>query len=297
MGTATLSNGLHLEYEVMGPDDGVPLLLVMGFTAQLIAWPDGFCQQLVDHGFRVIRFDNRDCGLSSKLHGVGVDLGAAMAANLSGNRDQMPPVPYTLSDMAADAVGLLDHLGIERAHVVGASMGGMIVQHLAIEHGSRLRSMVSVMSMTGESGYGTPTPEAAQVLLSPPPLERDAYIARSVDARVWQSKRYFDAAEVQAAAARSYDRAFYPEGAARQLAAIHASGSRAEGLAQVTTPALVIHGRDDTLIPPSGGERTAALVPGASLLMLADMGHDVPAPLWPIMSAAIAHHARLADAA
>lgn len=280
----------------MGPDDGVPLLLVMGFTAQLIAWPDGFCQQLVDHGFRVIRFDNRDCGLSSKLHGVTVDLGAAMAANLSGNRDQMPPVPYTLSDMAADAVGLLDHLGIDRAHVVGASMGGMIVQHLAIEHGSRLRSMVSVMSMTGEAGYGTPTPEAAQVLLSPPPLERDAYIARSVDTRVWQSKRYFDAAEVQAAAARSYDRSFYPEGAARQLAAIHASGSRAEGLAKVTTPTLVIHGRDDTLIPPSGGERTAALVPGASLLMLADMGHDVPAPLWPIMSAAIAHHARLAAA-
>jgi pimeloyl-ACP methyl ester carboxylesterase len=125
----------------MGPADGVPLLLVMGFTAQLIAWPDGFCQQLADHGFRVIRFDNRDCGLSTKLDGAPVDLGAVMMANLSGQRDQMPAVPYTLSDMAADAAGLLEHLGIERAHVVGASMGGMIVQHMAIEHAASREHM------------------------------------------------------------------------------------------------------------------------------------------------------------
>jgi pimeloyl-ACP methyl ester carboxylesterase len=296
MGTAVVGNGIELEYEVLGPDDGVPLLLVMGFTAQLIHWPDGFCNQLADHGFRVIRFDNRDCGLSTKLDGVEVDLGGVMTANLSGQRDQMPPVPYTLSDMAADAVGLLDHLGIDRAHVVGASMGGMIVQHLAIEHPTRLRSLVSVMSMTGEPAYGSPAPEAIGVLLSPPPAERDAFIERSVDAKVWQSKRYHNPDEVRAMAARSFDRSFYPEGASRQLAAIHASGSRAEALPGVSAPTLVIHGKDDTLIQPSGGERTAELIPGATLLMLADMGHDVPAPLWPFMTAAIAHHARLADA-
>jgi pimeloyl-ACP methyl ester carboxylesterase len=288
---------MQLEYEILGPDDGVPLLLVMGFTAQLIHWPDGFCQQLVDHGFRVIRFDNRDCGLSTKLDGVAVDLGGVMMANLSGQRDQMPPVPYTLSDMATDAVGLLDHLGIERAHVVGASMGGMIVQYMAIEHASRLRSMASVMSMTGEPEFGSPTPEAAQVLLSPPPTDRDAFIERSVDAKVWQSKRYHNPDEVRAVAARSFDRSFYPEGAMRQLSAIHASGSRAEQLPHVTTPTLVIHGKDDTLIPPTGGQRTAELIPGATLLMLADMGHDVPAPLWPFLTAAIAHHAHLADVA
>lgn len=297
MGNATVDTGMQLEYEVLGPDDGVPLLLVMGFTAQLIHWPDGFCEQLVDHGFRVIRFDNRDCGLSTKLDGVPVDLGGVLGASLTGQRDQMPPVPYTLSDMAADAVGLLDHLSIERAHVVGASMGGMIVQYLAIEHGHRLASMTSVMSMTGEPAYGSPTPEAAQVLLSPPPTDRDAFIERSVDAKVWQSKRYHNPDEVRAMAARSFDRSFYPEGAMRQLAAIHASGSRAEQLPHVTTPTLVIHGKDDTLIPPSGGERTAELIPGATLLMLADMGHDTPAPLWPFLTAAIAHHARLADAA
>jgi pimeloyl-ACP methyl ester carboxylesterase len=295
MGTATVNTGMQLEYEVMGPDDGVPLLLVMGFTAQLIAWPDGFCQQLADHGFRVIRFDNRDCGLSTKLDGAPVDLGAVMMANLSGQRDQMPAVPYTLSEMAADAAGLLEHLGIERAHVVGASMGGMIVQHMAIEHAARVASMVSIMSMTGEAEFGSPTPEAAQVLLSPPPTDREAYIERSVDAKVWQSRRFHDPVEVRAAAARSFDRSFYPEGAMRQLAAIHASGSRAEALQNLTTPTLVIHGRDDTLIPPSGGQRTAELVPGATLLLLADMGHDVPAPLWPIMTTAIAHHAQLAD--
>lgn len=297
MGTASVSTGMTLEYEVLGPDDGVPLMLVMGFTAQLIHWPDGFCAELVGHGFRVIRFDNRDCGLSTKLNGVPVDLGGVMGANLSGQRDQMPPVPYTLSDMAADAVGLLDHLGIDRAHVVGASMGGMIVQHMAIEHALRLRSVTSVMSMTGEPAYGSPTPEAAQVLLSPPPSDRAAFIERSVDAKVWQSKRYHNPDEVRAMAARSFDRSFYPEGAMRQLAAIHASGSRAEDLPNVTTSTLVIHGTDDTLIPPSGGQRTAELIPGATLLMLADMGHDVPAPLWPIVASTIAHHARLADAA
>jgi len=176
-------------------------------------------------------------------------------------------------------------------------MGGMIVQHLAIEHPQRVRSMVSIMSMTGELDHGTPTAEAMTVLMAPPPPDREAHIERSVDARIWQSRRYFDADEVRAQAARSYDRSFYPEGAMRQMAAIHASGSRAEGLGRLEVPTLVIHGRDDTLITPSGGQRTAELVPRANLLMLADMGHDVPRPLWPLIADAIARHAELADQA
>ncbi|QQS24417.1 MAG: alpha/beta hydrolase [Actinomycetota bacterium] len=296
MPRATLNGGIELEYDVVGSADGTPLLLVMGFTAQLIAWQDGFCEQLAKHGFRVIRFDNRDCGLSTKFDGVSVDIGLVLEAALGGQPDKLPQLPYTLSDMAADAVGLLDHLGIDRAHIAGASMGGMIVQQMAIEHPTRVRSMTSIMSTTGEPGFGSPMPEAAQVLLAPPPEGRDDYVESSVKYSVWQSKRWFDPVEVKALAARSYDRSFYPEGAQRQLGAIYATGSRAAGLAKLEVPTLVIHGRDDTLIAPSGGERTAELVPRSSLLMLADMGHDIPQPLWPTVTGAIAAHAKLADA-
>lgn len=284
---------MQIEYEEMGRPDGTPVLLVMGFTAQMIAWPDRFCNLLVDQGFRVIRFDNRDCGLSGKLDGVHVDPGAVMDARLADT--SIPPVPYTLSHMSADAVGLLDALKIERAHIVGASMGGMIVQTMAIEHPERVRSLTSIMSMTGEMEFGSPTPEAAAVLLAPPPSDRDAYVANSVAARVWQSRRYFDEERVKAEAARAYDRAFYPEGASRQLAAIYASGSRADGLQQVRTPTLVIHGTDDTLLQPDGGQRTAELVPNSSLLMVADMGHDLPDPLLPMITGAIGSHIDLAE--
>lgn len=294
MRRATTPHGIELEYETMGSPDDPTMLLIMGFTAQMISWPDGFCSALVDQGFHVVRFDNRDCGLSTKLDGVEVDVGAVMAAALS---DQpVPEVPYTLSDMANDAMGLLDHLGIERAHVIGASMGGMIAQHVAIEHPHRVSSLTSIMSMTGEPEYGSPLPEAAAVLLAPPAADRDTYIAESTKYAVWQSKKYFDPAETQRVAALSYDRSFYPEGSNRQLAAIYASGRRTEGLRGVTAPTLVIHGCDDTLIAPSGGERTAELVPGAHLMMVADMGHDVPAPLWPLLVGAIAGHASSVDA-
>jgi pimeloyl-ACP methyl ester carboxylesterase len=298
MPRAQVSTGVEIEYETMGDPAAPPLLLVMGFTAQLIAWHDEFCAALVEAGHHVVRFDNRDCGLSTKLDGVAVDTGsvfAASAARQSGQDAHMPEVPYTLSDMAADAVGLLDALGIESAHVVGASMGGMIVQHMAIEHAERVRSMTSVMSTTGELAYGSPDPAAISVLLAEPPADRDAYIASSVDYGIWQSKRYFDADEVRRQAARAFDRSFYPEGGSRQLAAIYASGSRAEGLATLDVPTLVVHGRDDTLITPSGGQRTAELVPGATLLMAADMGHDLPRPLWPLVVGAISAHTRRAD--
>jgi pimeloyl-ACP methyl ester carboxylesterase len=284
---------LDLEYESIGSPSDPTVLLVMGFTAQMIGWPDSFVRLLVDSGLHIVRFDNRDCGLSSKLDGVTVDVDPVIAAAIADLPP--PPVPYTLSDMAADGIGLLDHLGIDSAHIVGASMGGMIVQHMAIEHPSRVRSLTSIMSMTGELEFGSPLPEAAEVLLAPPALDRAENIENALKYSVWQSKRYFDPAQVKADAARSYDRSFYPEGSSRQLAAIYASGKRADGLRKLDVPTLVIHGRDDTLIPPSGGERTAALVPGASLMMVADMGHDLPPPLQPLITGAIASHVRLAE--
>lgn len=284
---------LEIEYETLGSPEDPPVLLVMGFTAQMIAWPDDFCDRLVSHGFHVIRFDNRDCGLSGKLNGVAADPNAVMHAVLTGQ--QLPAVPYTLSDMSSDGFGLLDQLGIESAHVVGASMGGMIAQTMAIENSPRVRSLTSIMSMTGEFEFGSPTPEAGEVLLAAPPADRQDYIDNSIKARVWQSRKYFDESQVRADAARAYDRSFYPEGAARQLAAIYASGSRAEALGRLRVPTLVIHGTDDTLLQPDGGRRTAELVPNSSLLMIAHMGHDLPKPLQPMIVGAIAEHAALAE--
>ncbi|MEO6652293.1 MAG: alpha/beta hydrolase [Ilumatobacteraceae bacterium] len=288
MSRTTLPSGIELEYDTFGSADDPAVLLVMGFTAQMIAWDERFCQQIADHGRFVIRFDNRDCGLSSKLDGVAVDAMAVMSAALS--RTDIPEVPYTLSDMAADGIGLLDDLGVDRAHVVGASMGGMIVQTMAIEHADRLLSVTSIMSTVGDPEYGAASSEALTVLLTPPPPTRDEVVARSADYAVWSSKRYFDAERVAAVAATGYDRSFYPEGSTRQLSAIYASGDRTELLGSVTTPMLVIHGRDDTLITPTGGHRTAELVPGAHLLEVADMGHDLPEPLWPVLVGAIVGH-------
>jgi pimeloyl-ACP methyl ester carboxylesterase len=206
-------------------------------------------------------------------------------------------VPYTLSDMARDTVGLLDHLGIDRAHVLGASMGGMIAQVVAIEHPERVRSLISVMSMTGEPEFGLPEPEAMEVLFAPPAPDRESFIASAPQAAVWCSKRYFDAEQARALAARSFDRRYYPEGAPRQLAAVYASGERHEGLVALAVPTLVIHGLDDTLIPPAGGRRTAELVPGSTLLLVADMGHDLPEPLWPLITGTALGFTAMVDAA
>lgn len=285
MARALLAHGVEIEYETFGSPSDPTLLLVMGFTAQLTAWDVGFCEMLAARGLHVIRFDNRDCGLSTRFDGVVVDVGAVIGAALA--EQPVPPVPYTLSDMALDAVGLLDHLGIDRAHVMGASMGGMIAQHVAIEHPQRVRSLVSVMSMPGEPEVGQPAPEAMEALLAPPPTEREAYIDSSSRWLVWASKKYGDAERNRRNAARDYDRSFYPEGSTRQLAAIYASGRRTAGLQQLRVPTLVIHGRDDTLISPSGGTRTAELIDGAHLLLMADMGHDLPEPLWPVIVDAV----------
>jgi pimeloyl-ACP methyl ester carboxylesterase len=280
-----------LEYETTGSPDDPPLLLVVGFSAQMIAWPSGLCEQLAAGGRFVISFDNRDCGLSSKLDGQIVDLPSVIAASSSGDFVKAAAlVPYTLSAMADDAFALLSGLGIERAHIVGSSMGGMIAQTMAIEHPERLLTLTSMMSTTGEPQFGQPTPEASKALLTPAPGDRAGYIDASERSLIWKSKRYPDLPGTRALAAESYDRCYYPEGAARQLAAMIASGPRAEGLAQLRVPTLVIHGLDDTLIAPSGGERTAALIPGAELLLLEGMGHDRPEPLWPEICGAILEH-------
>ncbi len=293
MPRATLPSGIELEYVTTGNPSDPPLLVVNGYTSQLISWPRGYVDAIVAQGLHVIQFDNRDVGLSTKLDGQRVSPGAVLTAALAGT--PLPPIPYTLSDMAGDAIGLLDHLGIDRAHIVGNSMGGMIVQTMAIEHPTRIASVTSVMSSTGDPRVGRPTPEAREALLAPPPPSRAEYIEASVKSLIWASKKYGDPAWLREVAAAQYDRCFYPEGATRQLAAIYASGDRSPGLEQLDVPMLVIHGCDDTLITPEGGERTAELVSGSQLLLLSDMGHDHPAPLWPVLAEAIGGHVRVAQ--
>ena len=293
MAQVVLPTGINIEFETMGDSSHPALLWIMGFGAQLTAWNEDFMQLFVDQGFYVVRFDNRDCGLSYKHDGVMVETDKVTMAAVMG--DPPPPVPYTLSDMALDAVGVLDHLGIQRAHILGASMGGMIAQTFAIEHPHRTASLVSIMSVPGDLAYGTPTDEALAGLLAPPPPDRDAYIESAATWAIWGSKKYFDLAEAKVRAGREYDRSFYPEGTHRQLAAIYASGDRSEALTRLSTPTLVIHGTDDTLLTPSGGDRVAELIPGSVLLKVKDMGHDLPQPLWPLFVDAISSHVRRAE--
>lgn len=285
MTLAKVNDHIEIEYDTFGSPDDPALLLIMGFGAQMVTWEPDLCNLLAASGLFVIRFDNRDCGLSTHLDGVEVNVDEVIRAALL--QEPLPPVPYTLSDMAADAVGLLDHLGVERAHILGASMGGMIAQVFAIEHPQRTLSLISVMSVTGEPEYGQSTPEALEALLTPPPTDREGYIKYSPTWQVFHSKKYRSDENSYAAAARDYDRMFYPQGAPRQLAAIYATGSRAEALQKLNVPTLVIHGVDDTLLTPSGGQRTAELIPNAKLLMIEDMGHDLPRPLWPTFVSAV----------
>lgn len=286
-----VSPGVSIAYETFGDPGDSPVLLVMGFGAQMIAWHEDFCRALADRGHYVIRYDNRDCGLSTKFDGHPVDMGKFIAAVSSGDIPAaVAMVPYRLQDMADDALGLLTALGLERAHVVGASMGGMIAQTMAIAHPERVLTLTSMMSSTGESDYGQPSPEAQAVLFGPKPADREGYVAAAENELVWASKRYGDAAVLRELAAKSYDRAYYPAGIGRQLGAMILSGSRADALRELRVPTLVIHGLDDTLIDPSGGRRTAELVPGARLLLVPDMGHDRPRVLWPELLDAVEAH-------
>ncbi len=275
------ANGITIEYEEFGDRSGRPLLLIMGLGAQMILWPEEFCEQLAARGHRVIRFDNRDVGKSSWFDQFGVpDVAAALGAALMR---QPVNAPYLLRDMAADAVGVLDALRIDRAHVVGASMGGMIAQSVAIEFPARVRTLTSIMSSTGNPDLPPAHPEAMGVLLAPPPTTRDEAVERSVSVfRTIGSPGFaFDEDEMRERAARSFDRGFNPAGTVRQLVAILASGSRKDALKAVRVPALVIHGKDDPLVPFPAGQDTAAAIPGAELMAVEGMGHDLPRPLWP----------------
>jgi pimeloyl-ACP methyl ester carboxylesterase len=258
---ATARNGeVELFYETFGDPTNPTLLLVNGLGSQCTSYAEEWCQRFVDRGVQVIRFDNRDVGLSSKLEGVD----------------------YALADMASDAAAVLDAAGVERAHVMGLSMGGMIVQRMAIDLPERLITMTSVMSRPGEKGYGDSTPEALAALLAPPPRTKEELIERDVaNSAIWGSKpEWRDEAALRARSAAAYDRCFHPEGVARQLRAVNADGSRTEALRHVQVPTLVIHGSRDTLISPSGGRRTAEVIPGARYVEIEGMGHDYPKAVW-----------------
>lgn len=281
------ANGIDICYDTCGDPADPTVLLVIGLGGQMVHWDAEFCQSIAARGFHVVRFDNRDTGLSSRVE-QPVDVLAVLAGASGGD---LPEVPYLLSDMAADAVGLLDHLGVDRAHLFGVSMGGMIVQTIAVEHPERVASLTSVMSTTGDPDVGAPTGEAMTALLSPPPQSREAYQDAAIrHLGVWGSPGLFDEARVRATAAAAWDRGYDPAGTARQLAAILASGSRSAHLARLEVPALVIHGTADTLVQPSGGERTAEVIPDAKLLMIEGMGHDLAPPLWPRIVDALVDH-------
>jgi pimeloyl-ACP methyl ester carboxylesterase len=283
------ANGIDIEYETAGNPLDPPLLLIMGLGAQLIAWDDEFVEELVSRGFYVIRFDNRDVGLSTWFDDAGVpDVAAIM---VSGG---VPEPAYLLADMADDAAGLLDALGILRAHVVGASMGGMIAQSLAIRHPDKVLTLVSIMSTTGAREVGQPHEEALAVLMQAPAVTRDGVIEGSVRASsVIGSTGFGDQTErVRVRAAEAFDRAVHPEGMARQLLAIVASPDRTPALASVKTPTLVIHGEIDPLVDPSGGRATAAAIPGAELWIIPGMGHDLPAQLFGPIADRLAVHCK-----
>jgi pimeloyl-ACP methyl ester carboxylesterase len=267
------ANGIDICYETFGNASDPALLLVMGLGAQMIAWDVEFCEALQKRGFYVIRYDNRDTGLSSKIEsGPEPDLQKAMAGDRS-------TASYTLFDMADDGIGLLDALGIRKAHIVGASMGGMIVQSMAIRHPDRILTMCSIMSSTGARDVGQAKPEAMAALVAPRPTTRE----QALDAAVHSGKLMsgggfpFDEALARQRAAEAWDRANYPIGMTRQLVGIMASGNRTEELKKVTTPTLVIHGEADPLITLSGGQATADAIPGAKLLVVPGMGHEIPA--------------------
>jgi pimeloyl-ACP methyl ester carboxylesterase len=293
MPEAQVSDSVSLAYDTFGDPSDPPVLLVIGFGAQMIGWHDDFCAMLAGRGRYVIRYDNRDSGLSTKFDDRPVDIAAFTAAVRSGDiAAAQAMAPYSLRDMADDGLGLLTALGLERAHVVGSSMGGMIAQTMAITHPDRVLTLTSMMSSTGEQEYGRSTPAAQQALFAPPPADRQGYIAASEKQLTWSSRRYASPDAIRDLAARSYDRAYYPAGSGRQLAAMILAGSRAEALRTLTVPTLVIHGLNDTLIDPSGGRRTADLVPGATLLLVPDMGHDRPRELWDTIIDAIEAHTR-----
>jgi pimeloyl-ACP methyl ester carboxylesterase len=287
-----VGRGITLCYETFGEESASPLLLIMGLATQMIGWPEEFCEQLAARGFYVVRFDNRDCGRSTHVRGRPPSPGQLV-------RRRIDPVLYTLGDMAQDAVGLLRGLELEPAHVVGASMGGMIAQTLAAEHPESVRSLVSIMSTTGNRWKGQPAFGIYRYLLRRAPTDREGFIDHmtKVFAAIGSQGLPQDTERVRELAARSYDRGVDPAGSGRQLGAIIASGDRTAQLGEVTAPTLVIHGSRDRMVRRSGGVATARAIPGARMVTIDGMGHDLPSAAWPQLLDAISEHAHAAERA
>ena len=279
--TAIKANGITIEYDTFGSPENDALLLVMGLGTQMIGWRPEFCQGLADQGLYVIRYDNRDVGLSEKFGQLGAPDVIAMAAAFASG--QKPEAPYSLADMAADGIGLLDALSIDQAHICGASMGGMIVQTMAINAPHRIRSMTSIMSTTGNPDLPPPTDEAMAALLLPGATEREAAVQRMIKiARAIGSPDYpAPEEELRERAGEAYDRCSYPEGATRHIAAIAAQENRKAALESLRVPALVIHGQADELVTVEGGIDTHEALTGSELMVIEGMGHDLPETLWP----------------
>ena len=272
-----LEGGIELAYEAFGEPDDPLMLLVMGLGVQMLGWDTRFCRELAKRGFRVVRFDNRDVGHSTKLAEAGVP---NLMAGIQGD---FSSAAYTLEDMADDTAGLVEHLGGGPAHLVGASLGGMVAQMLAARRPDLVASLTSIMSTTGRRDVGKPLDAVLPVLLTPAPAEREAFIERSVRTfRAIGSPGYPRSEDrVRALAAASFDRCYHPAGAGRQLMAVFASGDRTDALRTIRAPTLVIHGQEDPLIGHSGGEATAEAIPDAELMSIPGMGHDMPEELWP----------------
>jgi pimeloyl-ACP methyl ester carboxylesterase len=287
-----IGRGISLCYETFGTPADPPLLLIMGLGTQMIGWPEEFCEQLAGRGFHVVRFDNRDSGRSTRMQGRPPTLGQLV-------RRRIRPLHYTLSDMAGDASGLLRELGLAPAHIVGASMGGMIAQTLAAQHPADVRSLVSIMSNTGDRWRGQPAFGIYRYLLRRAPTDRDGFVEHMVRifAAIGSPGFPQDVARVRELAARSYDRGHDPAAAGRQLGAIVGSGDRTAELRRIAVPTLVIHGAKDRMVRSSGGKATARAIPGARLMLVDGMGHDLPEGAWPQLIDAIAEHARSADGA
>jgi len=277
-----VNDGVEIACQEMGDPDGEPLLMVMGLATQMVAWPEEMCAMLAERGFRVVRFDNRDIGRSTKLDAAGVP----SRLDLFTGRN----AAYRLSDMALDAVGLMDHLGIERAHVVGISMGGMIGQTLAIEHPGRVRSLVSMHSTTGSRLVGMPTLRVFGLIMAKAPRDRESYLERI--RRTYEmigSPTYpVDEERLREVSEASWERGHDPRGVLRQMHAIAASGNRTAALRKLDLPVTVMHGTSDPLVRPSGGRATAHAIPGARLRIFEGLGHDLPRDLWPIFAEEIA---------
>jgi pimeloyl-ACP methyl ester carboxylesterase len=285
------ANGIQIEYDTFGEKSSPALLLIIGLGGQMIHWDEAFCESLAEKDFFVIRFDNRDTGLSTKFDEAGLPDIMGMVTAMMAGKSVVPP--YTLEDMAEDTAGLLDALGIKRAHVCGMSMGGMIAQTLALRNPQRFLSLTSIYSTTGNPDLPQPRSDVAELLMTPTPLEREAAIEHSMKIfkTISGSGFPFDESWHRNILGRSYDRAFYPQGVIRQFAAILTQKNRKSALSSLSIPTLVVHGTDDPLVPIECGRDTAKAIPGSEFLSINGMGHDLPhGGAWPRIAEAMIRH-------